>query len=296
MSATPPLDDLAVFAHVVRLASFTAAARELGVPKSTVSRTVARLEAAMGVRLLHRSSRSISTSTAGAALHARVSPLLSALGDALRTVPEQEEAPSGLLRLTAPPDYATTVLAPLLARFTERHPAIEVELKLGFELIDLVGGGFDAAIRFSVGRLRDSSLQARRLAPLAIQLYGAPAYLAAHGTPRTPDELEGHRWTAFNALGPFRLEGPGASQRVAPRGRLRCDDMTFVREAVRSGAGLAFMPTFLADDDVAAGRLVRVLPKWRVASGHIWFVTPGGRQLPRKVLALREALEEALGR
>ncbi|MEO5728245.1 MAG: LysR family transcriptional regulator [Byssovorax sp.] len=291
---TVDLNLLAIFAAVARTSSFSAAARELGIPKSSVSRAIAGLELALGVRLVHRTTRHVALSTAGVALHERVTPQLSALLQSLGDLPELEEQPSGKLRITATVDFAAVVLAEIVARFVVRHPGVEVELRLTNALVDLVAEGFDLAFRISLRRLRDSSLTSRRIGGIARQVFAAPSYLARRGTPRSPSDLASHEWVVLGGTGAIELNAAGESAVVEPRGRVMCDDMSFVHAATREGAGLGILPTFLAEFDVAAGALVRVLPRWTMRTGDLWVLSPASRHAPRKVTAFSDFVIAAL--
>ncbi|MEW5848978.1 MAG: LysR family transcriptional regulator [Myxococcota bacterium] len=288
------LNLLAAFVTVAETASFSEAARRLRLPKSSVSRRISALESTMGVRLLHRSTRHVALSTAGAALYERVAPQLASLQQSLRDLPELEEEPSGRLRVTATVDWGVTVLAEVVTRFVARYPAVQVELSLSSELVDLVGGGFDVALRISRHRLKDSTLMARSVGPLAMQLYASPSYLARRGTPRTPRDLEEHSFVVFRSLGRLRLEGPTGSAVIDLHGRVMADDMFFVRESVRTGAGVGLLPRFLAESDVTTGALVNVLPRWHTSMTSLWIVTPAARHVPRKVTAFRDMVLDAL--
>jgi DNA-binding transcriptional LysR family regulator len=290
---TVELDDIAVFVAVGESGSFSTAASRLGLPKSSVSRAIARLEAAMGVALVHRTTRHVALSTAGAALYERVAGHVRSIQQSLGDLPEREEQPSGRLRVTAPVDFGAAVMAEITARFAARYPSVEVEARLTNQNLDLVAEGIDVALRISLRRLKDSTLTARKTCPITIQLFAAPSYLARRGTPRTPRDLEAHEWVKFRGAGPIRLEGPGDTVSILPRGRIEADEMAFVRGATVAGAGIAILPTFLADGEVAAGRLVRLLPKWNIFSGDLWIVTPAGRT-PRKVTAFVDLVLETL--
>jgi DNA-binding transcriptional LysR family regulator len=288
------LDLLSTFEAVARTTSFSAAARELGIPKSTVSRSVARLEADLGVPLLYRTTRQVSLSAAGTALYDRITPLLSSLRSALSEMPEREEQPSGSLRVTAPVDIGSLLLAEVVTRYTARHPQVSVDLHLSGRVVDLVAEGFDVALRVA-GKLQDSSLVSRRLAQFTVQLYASPVYLARHGTPRSEAELAGHDWVLFRP-GPQRLKvaSPLAPSEEAARARIVCDDLLFVRDAVLAGAGLGTLPDFVAAPEVSTGRLVRVVPRFERQAGSLPLVTPAARQQPRKVTAFRDMVLEVL--
>jgi DNA-binding transcriptional LysR family regulator len=288
------LNLLTTFEAVARTGGFSTAARELRVPKSSVSRGVARLEAALGAQLLFRTTRKVSLTAAGTELFDRLTPLLASLRDALEEVPEREEQPSGLLRVTAPVDLGVLFLAEVVARYAARHPAVSVELHLTGRVVDLVAEGFDVALRVA-SRLQDSTLVVRKAARIVMRVYAAPAYLARRGTPRVEGDLAGHEWVIFRS-GPQRLRvlHAGAPPLPGSAGRIACDDLLFVRDAVRAGAGLGLLPTFVAEPDVAAGHLVRVLPRLERPAGTLHIVSPASRHPPRKVTAFRDLVLEHL--
>jgi DNA-binding transcriptional LysR family regulator len=288
------LNRLTVFEAVARTSSFTAAARELGLPKSTVSRAVAGLEGELDVQLLVRTTRRVSLNAAGTALYDRIAPLLRQVGAALGEIPEREEQPSGVLRVTAPVDLGVLLLAEAVARYTARYPSVTVDLHLTGRVVDLVAEKFDLALRVA-RRLEDSTLVARKVAPIAFRLYASPLYLARRGTPRADAELSGHDWVVFRG-GPQKLRpvGPREVVGVTGRDRIVCDDLLFARDAIRAGAGVGLLPTFLAEPDVLAGTLVRVLPRREQLVGHLYVVTPAAKHVPAKVTAFRDLVVELL--
>jgi len=290
---TVDLNDLSMFVAVVETASFTAAAGRLGLPKSSVSRAIARLEDAMGVRVLHRTTRKVAPSTAGKALYEKVRAEIAALRRSVRELPELEEEPSGRVRVTASLNFET-FLAEVVARFVSRYRAVEVDLRITNDQVDLVAAGIDLALRFSTKRLKDSSLNARKLGPAGVQLFASPSYLARCGTPRTPRELDRHEWVVFRPATELRLEGDGPAATIVTRGRIVCDDMAFVRAALVNGCGIGYLDAPFAESDVAAGKLVRILPRWSSPISNLWAVWPGARQLPRKVAAFLDLVVETL--
>ncbi len=295
MTGVIDLDLLRVFVSVAESTSFTRTARKLGLPRSAVSRRISRLEQLLGVRLFHRTTRRVGLSTAGAALFERVGPSIASIDEAVRDLPEQDDAPAGLLRITAPVDLATSVLPEVIAQFAIEHPAVSVDVSVSNEMIDLVAEGIDCALRIATHELRDSSLVARRIGELAISVYASPAYLEGRRPIRSPADLTGHEWVVFRRSAPLRITSGKRSVQVDPRGRVETDDMLFAHHAVRRGLGLGALPTYLTDPDVAAGLLVRVLPRWTARSGQLWMVWPGARHVPRKTLAFRDAMVAAVG-
>jgi DNA-binding transcriptional LysR family regulator len=291
------LDDLSVFVAIARGSGVSAASAKLGVPKSSVSRALARLEASLGVELVHRTTRRSRLSTAGEALLERVGPLLSELDAVVAKLPDREPSPAGLLRITCTVDFGATVLAEIVTRFVARYPEVSVDVQANNALVDLIAGGFDAGIRFSPHqRMTDSALVARRLGALHAQIVASPAYLARKGTPRAPQELARHDWITYVGAEAFVLEAPGEVQRLVAKGRIHCNDMFFAHAAVRAGGGITLLPSFLAQKSIATGELLPVMPRWQIRSGSIWFVHPAARNLPAKATAFRDFVAAELAR
>ena len=289
------LNLLRLFVAVAETESFSKAAQQLGVPRPTVSRSIARLEDAVGARLLQRTTRHVALSTAGRALYERIAPKLLAQQTSLDDVPEIEAPASGKIRITAPVDLGAAVFAEIAARFACRYPGIALETSLSNATVDLVSEGFDAALRISMKPLKDSTLSAKNLGPFTMQIFAAPSYIAQEGTPKSPQEAEAHRWVQFRDRDRVQLQSAdGERATIVRQGRLRGDEMFFVREAVRAGGGLGLLPTFIADTFVASGELVPVLAKWTVKSGSVWFVSPSAKQTPKRVLLLRDHIVDAL--
>ncbi|MET0401620.1 MAG: LysR substrate-binding domain-containing protein [Cystobacter sp.] len=282
---TPDLNLLPLFVAVAETRTMSAAAHKLGIPKSSVSRGVASLEDALGVQLFHRSTRKLALTTAGSAFYEKVRPVVAALRDITGSLPEQETEPSGELRITAPIDMGLTFLAPLAAEFSARYPAIHLDIRPTNRTVDLVGEGFDLALRVAE-KLSDSTLVARKLSRLELGLYASPAYLTRRGLPRTPQDTAEHDWVVFRGGRPL---APALA--VPPKPRLVSDDLLFVHRAIRQGLGLGMIPTFVAREDVSAGLLVRVLPSFALdAAGSLFFVYPRTEHVPRKVAAFRDFL------
>jgi DNA-binding transcriptional LysR family regulator len=288
------LNLLTLFVTVAETSSFSATALKLNMPKSSVSRGISTLEADLGVRLFHRTTRQVALSTAGVALYERVGPLLVSLDQQVKSLPELEPEPSGEIRVTATADFGSSVLAELVAQFLVRNPAVRIELNITNRVVDLVGEGFDLAFRFSNLPLKDSSLMARKAGPVGVRIFASPAYLARHGTPRTPEELREHEWLAFRSRQQLELEGPDGKVVVEPQGRVVCDDMQVMRSLLLSGAGLGFLPYFVAEKDLLSGELVQLLPEWCFKSDQLWVLWSGVENIPRKVTAFRDFVLDAL--
>lgn len=284
------LNRVATFVRVVNEGSFTGAAHALGVPKSSVSRSVSQLEDELGVRLLHRTTRKLALTAAGSAFFERVSRALTDLAEATDAAADTQGALRGTVRVTAPVDFGAHVLAPLVARFVRRHPGIHVDLVLTGRLVDLVGEGVDFAVR--AGALRDSSLIVRRVGVLESALFATPRYLERKPAPRTVDDLHEHDHVLFRATeGRLSLELQDAAGRVrsvAVTGPIGCDDLLFVHRAVLAHAGVGLLPRFLCARDETGGKLVRLLPGWSARGAVLHVVYPSARFVPERVKTFRE--------
>ena len=296
MAAPIDLNLLRAFAAVHDHGSFIAAAAQLAVPRSTVSRAIALLEEQLGVALFHRTTRSVAVTAEGTALHDRVAPALAALDAAVADLPEREEEPAGPLRITATVDLGTTLLAEVVTRYLARYPRVTVDVILSNRLIDLAREHVDLALRVTPsGRRASSALVGKRVGTVVLEVFAAPSYLARRGTPATPDELAGHDWLTYRGA-EHNLITDGERGAFAGKPRITCDDMFFAREAARLGAGIAVLPTYLVGELVAAGELVRVLPRFSSRLAQVWLVHPGRKHLPRRVTAFRDLVLELLRR
>jgi DNA-binding transcriptional LysR family regulator len=288
------LNDVAAFVRVVENAGFAKAARELGVPTSTVSRAVARLEENVGVRLLHRTTRNLSVSSEGHAFYERVAPLVVSLRDASRTLGTGGKEPEGVLRITAPNDIGCAFLSEEVVRFADRYPLLRVELLLTNSKLNLVSDGIDVAVR--AGRLESSSLVARKVGNLQVDLYAAPSYAERSRLPTALADLSRHRIIAFGARDgriTWQLEGPRGPESVELKCRIGCDDFGFVRAACVAGGGIGLVPRVIAASEVASGRLVHVLPDYGLKGAALYVIYASARQVPAKVTAFRDFLAKS---
>jgi DNA-binding transcriptional LysR family regulator len=300
VSKTPATDvDLnrvAVFLRVVDLQSFTAAAEALGLPKSSVSRSVARLEESLGVQLLQRTTRAVQLTDAGRLYFEEASRALGSLEQAQATLSQLDSRPQGAVRITAPVDLGAEVLAPLAARFVRRTPGITLEFLLTTRVVNLVEEGVDLAVR--AGPLRDSSLISRRVNGLEAWLFASPAYLDARGTPSSLEDLPAHDCVLFRprrGQAEWTMVGPGGQSRLTVKGPVGGDDFTFLREAVLAGAGIGLLPALQCEQDVSRGRLVRLLSAYTGPSAPLHVVWPASRHVPKRVVLVREWLVKSLG-
>lgn len=293
-TAAVDLNEIVVFARVVETKSFTAAAQQLGLPKSTVSRKVSQLEERLGARLLQRTTRKLSLTEIGAAYFERCQRIVADIAAAEQLVGDLQSTPRGRLKVTAPVDLGAFALGTLTGSFLAAHPDIDVHLDLSDRLIDLVDEGYDLAIRF--GPLAESSLIARRLATSSMGMYATRAYLERHGTPTDPDGLADHDLLVFAPvprLSTWILHGDGEPVELTPSARMTSNNLLAIFEAARAGAGIAFIPGFVlscAEDD----GLVPVLPGWRSAPIELYSVYPSGKNLAPKVRLYLDYLAERL--
>lgn len=288
--SVPDLGLVAVFVKVVELESFTAAASALGLPKSSVSRSVSQLEEGLGVRLLQRTSRHLSLTDAGRGFYDRVREPLHGVVDALDTAAESSRSPSGVIRMSAPPDMGGTLLAAPIAEFLRKYPDIKIDLVLTGRMVDLVSERFDLAVR-ATERLEDSSLVARRIGGPALGLYASASYVKRRGKPKTVAELSAHDCVLFRAhdtRATWRLDGPSGEERVDVTGPINADDMGFIRRMVAEGLGIGLLPSIFDKD------LVRILPEHTLRAGSLHLVMPSGRHVPARVSLLRDFLLEKL--
>lgn len=284
------LNDVAMFVRVVEHAGFARASRVLGVPTSTVSRAVSRLEEAAGALLVHRNTRNVRPTSEGQSFYREVAPLVFALRQAARGIEDHTPEARGMLRISAPNDLGATFVAGLAAAFSERYPRVTLQVELSARNVDLVREGFDVALRAS-DKLSDSSLVARKAGELEAELYAAPSYIATFGAPPDVASLAGHRCVLFRpeqGAAVWRLDGPEGPVEQAVRGPIGGDDYLFVRAVALRGAGVAQLPRMVAADDVAAGRLVRVLPRHAARGAALYVVYAATRTLPPKVAAFRD--------
>lgn len=257
------LDDLAAFATVARVRSFTRAAAELGLSPSALSHAMKALETRLGVRLLARTTRSVAPTAAGELLLRSVDPALTQVADGLAALADWRDAPSGTIRLTTFGYAARTILAPRLPDFLRDHPDIAVEVIVEDRLIDLIAGGFDAGIRLGETVQRD--MVAVPVGPsLRTVVVGTPGYFAQHGMPRTPDDLADHVCINYRLLGgggllPWEFCIDGRDVRMRVSGQLIVNDEVLAAAAMRAGAGLGYVMEHDVADEIADGRLVQVL-------------------------------------
>jgi DNA-binding transcriptional LysR family regulator len=288
------ITSMQVFVRVAALGSFSAAARALHLSQTMVTKHVAALEERLGVKLLHRSTRRLVLTEGGRSYLAACERILAEIEEAEASASLDRIEPRGTLRLNVPLTFGFRHVVPAITEFSRLYPAISVELGLADRVVDLIEEGWDLAIR--IGRLKDSSLVARRIAPCRTAVCAAPSYLREHGTPKTLDDLSGHNclgYTLPSAAGATRwVFGPEGDLVVSVQGNLRANHGDALLAAALAGHGLIYQPTFLVGDSLRRGDLVRVLSEYPTYDLAVHAVLPSGRQAPAKVRAFVEFLAE----
>lgn len=286
------LNDVLVFARVVEEGSFTGAANALGLPKSTVSRRISRLEDHLGVRLLQRTTRKLSLTDAGRLYFDRSVRIVAELEDAERAVSEMQEIPRGRLRVTAPVEMGERVWR-MVFSFMKQYPEVQLDLDLTNRYINLVEEGYDVAIRG--GSLSDSSLIARKLDDSVFTLVASPDYLARHGEPTSPEDLKDHDCILFSsrtAQTTWHLRDEGGQKKVRVKGRLAINHLELVKKAAIEGFGIAMLPDLFLETAIASGQLKPLFcGKGPKASG-LYVVYPSTRHLAPKVRTFVDFLLE----
>ena len=285
-----------VFVAVADHGGFAAAARHLGITKSAVSKRIGVLEAHLGTLLFHRSTRSISLTEAGEAFLAHAAQALDAAQKAEDAVSALQGRPVGLLRLSTPMSFGQLHVAPLITAFLRNYPEIRLDLTMDDKLVDLVEGGIDVALR--AGTLEDSSLIARRLAPIHSVVVAAPEYLSQSGIPNSPEDLLAHTCLHYSYSRDhteWRFAGPNGDVRVQTSGILRVNNSEALCTALLDGLGIGRLPTFIAGAHLTSGRLVRVLPDYRLPEQALYAVFPERKHMPAKVRAFLDFVVERIG-
>ena len=298
MSRLPDLEGMAIFAKIAETRGITTAAAELGLSAPTVSKALARLEQRLGSRLLNRTSRRFALTDAGVALAERASRLLADAEAAQDAMLAQSATPRGLVRLAVPMSFGVSQVAPILPAFLLRYPDVSVDLHLSDAVVDLIGDGFDVALR--VGAMPDSSLRARRLASVPGIVVAAPSYLARRGRPAHPSDLAAHDCFTYAYLRTRDVwhftNASGEDATVRLRGRMRVNNGEALLPAAIAGLGIAALPEFIARQPVTEGLLEPVLADWSGSRSSLYLVTPPNGPRPARVRALMDFFVDHLSR
>jgi DNA-binding transcriptional LysR family regulator len=285
------LNDMALFVEVVKAKGFRGAAEATGVPNSTVSRRIGLLEKAIGLRLLHRTTRRVEVTEAGHLYYERCRRIVDEARVAHEQLGEMLAQPSGVLRASMSVDFATIYLAPIITAFAERYPGISFEFDVTPRLVDLVTEPFDVAIR--MGEQPSSALIARRLALLSAQVYASPRYLARAGEPRSPDELSQHECLGFPKVDTWTLRNGAQTVQVQVGGRYVLNSVGMFRRLATLDQGLILLPRTVVAEDLASGQLRQVLPGWQGKPTPVYALTET-RLLPAKTQRFIEFLRQRL--
>ncbi len=293
--ALPDYEGWACFVAVAEGGSFTAAAAALGLSKASVSKAVTRLEASLGITLLHRSSRVVAVSTAGAGLLDEARAMVAAATAATEAARGDRVDLAGPIRLAAPMSFGIKALGPTLAAFLDRNPAVEIEVLLSDARHDPVAEGIDLTLRISP--LADSSLLARTIAPVSASVIASPAYLEKHGTPKHPLELAGHRLIGYGhrqRATPLHFHRKGEEVTILPTGPLFANNGDIAVPLVVAGVGIAMLPDFIAAAELVSGAVVPILADWSPPQAWLHLLSPPSRLRPARVRALSDYLVETL--
>jgi len=285
------IEDLQTFVEVADAGGVSAAARRLGVSKSIVSRRLFRLEADLGAQLLARTTRGAALTEAGVTFREHAARICAEIDMARETILPAGDL-RGSLRIAAPLSFGTTHLAPVLAELARRHPLLHVHTCYSDHFVDIVGEGFDCAVR--IGYLRDSNLIARRIGPIWGRLVASPDYIKQHGAPGTPDELHTHQ-LLMQGTESWQFIHGGQTITVHPQGRFKADNGAALAAAAIAGIGIASLPDFLTEKALASGDLVPVMSRYPLPEAGLFVVRPPGRHPARKIRVLTELLLEHLG-
>jgi DNA-binding transcriptional LysR family regulator len=293
------LGNLTAFVAVADQRSFRAAASQLGVTPSALSHAMRQLEERLGVRLLHRTTRSVSTTDAGLRLLDRLRPAMSQISDALEDLNQERQRPLGRLRVYAVHLAGAAVLAPIWGRFLSTYPEVHLEIALGEAPIDIVAKGFDAAIG-PRDRVPTDMIAVRVAGPMKIAVVGAPAYFARRRRPRTPEDLSRHSCVQYRRatdgnvfVWPF--ERNRKTHRISVEGPVMLDDPELAIRAAVDGLGIAYTIEALAEPFLRSGQLVRVLEDWSPSFEGLFLYYPGHRQVPATLRALIDMIRTARG-
>jgi DNA-binding transcriptional LysR family regulator len=286
-------EDIRTFVAVVQAPGFAGASERLGLAKSAVSRRIQDLEDRLGSRLLHRTTRRLSLTEAGTEFYQRSLKILSDLAEAEDVASKGASEAVGRLRVSGPMSFGVLCLAPVIGEFMRRHPRVNVELVLNDRFVDLVEDGFDMAIR--IGNLKDSSLIARRIAPIRLAVCASPSYFSTHGTPSTPGDLREHSALLYSYAADRQIWQFQNTDPIEMRSSFKCNNGDALREAAISGCGLAYLPTFIIHGAVVAGKLDVCLTEYSREPSALYAVYPSTRNLPAKVRVFIDFLAEKFG-
>ncbi|GLQ30850.1 LysR family transcriptional regulator [Litoribrevibacter albus] len=285
-----------VFVTVIETGGFSPAANKLGISKSAVSKRISQLEEHLGVKLLHRTTRKLSLTEAGEHFyqHARIAS--QAAQDAEDAVAQLQGVPQGRLRISIPMSFGRLYVAPVIPEFLRRYPKINLELVMDDEFTDLIGSGFDMALR--LGDLKDSTLIAKKITHLKNVLCASPSYLEEFGTPKRLEEVKQHNCLAFSYSQDVRewyFIKDNTTRAIEVSGNYQVNNSEALREAMIQGVGIGRLPTFVANPEIKAGRLVKLFPDYEMPGKTMYAVYPERQFLPAKVRVFIDFMSEKFG-
>jgi DNA-binding transcriptional LysR family regulator len=289
------LNEIASFVAVVRHAGFTAAAKELQEPKSTLSRRVSQLEKRLGVNLIIRTTRSIRLTDAGKNFYNECSRILGEMQEAEKLIAPHQQAAEGVVRITAPVEIGAHQFPPLLKEFSEKYPKIQIEVDLSDRYVDMLREGFDIALR--AGNLKDSSLMAKKLGTGCFALFASPGYLKKFGTPKIPKEVEDHRCIVFSPEFreiPWQLNNENRKEKILPHSHIRVNSFTMAKNLAINDLGICYGPISAATEEIKNKKLVQVLPEWTGEPRPYSLVYPPAKLHPLRVKLLLDFLYQKL--
>lgn len=290
------LNDILLFTKLVESKTLTSAADALGLPKSTVSRRLSQLEAALSVRLFERNTRHFTLTDVGMAYYSRCAEIIASIVAANQHVTDMQVAPRGRIRMTAPTDMSSRYLGALLADFSRMHPEINVELVVTDRLVNLVDDGFDVALRMSSSASQSSRLVSIPVCKMDCIMCASPAYLAQRGVPTTMTDLYAHELVLFmpENTHSFTLSDGTTTHEISPPARIMADHFAPIRDALVAGAGIGVLCDYAVARELASGELVRVLPQWSQAPIDICVTYPARASLPPRLQLLIDFLIKEL--
>lgn len=278
------LNEISFFVQVVQSGSFSKAALQLNIPKSTISHKVASLEKRLGITLIQRTTRQQNITSAGRAYYEKCVQALEEIKTAESALSASQSEPQGMLRITAPAELGGTVLPEIISKYTHQFPRVEVELLLTDRQVDLLSEKVDLAIR--VGQLKDSSLRAKKVGSVYFAPFASPEYLKSRSHPLQPKDLKSHDVLRFTPLAQElqRMTGPRGSVPITFHSRVAANSLEIIRNLAVQGEGIAFLPTYYCYPEVKEGRLIRLLGEWKTAVNPVHFVSPA-QKYPRPLLS-----------
>lgn len=290
------LEDMQIFVSTVEAQSFTAAAERLGLSKQFISRRIMALEERLGARLLIRTTRKLSVTDTGRSYYERALKIIDEVNETEQLVSRANTSPRGTLRISAPVSFGTLHLGPAIARFMAQCPDVAIELDLSDRFVDIVGEGYDMAIR--IGHLADSSLVARHIAPAQLVTCASPAYLKAHGKPKTPLDLKMHECLIYGHARnvEWAFAEQGKPLRILVKGRMRANNGELTCAAAVEGLGIALLPTFIVGEALRARKLLTILDAYAPPPLNIYAVYPQHRQSSLAIKAFADFLRSTFGK